>query len=442
MDDLSHAATPLSTGLSQAEEAERRLHVLLADGLSFTASLASSLVTAHNGQSVVRISSGRRLAPDVHVTAITVDQSRNKPLDDDSCSDLKLVVFYSDRSFSVFSVPLDDLTAASEVVSFTPPGRGAVESARTTHAAYHHPLLITLSDNFTLSMFVIQDTGPVVSVQRSQTLKSFTSFPPSSMVLSARSLSGARVGQVAYRLTLSYAIPIYPSHWSVGVTDLNIVRRGTDYSVEHAQSVKASSSRLPATPAIPKMTGLSAAQLKRRSSAPIVPVAQAAVVEDPVPPPPTASPPATIGYSESDDTELQRNRQQMALEREQWTRKVARVVATETDGRWVVLAGEQDGAALQVYRLSSRAGRLVFVRHLFGHRGVVTALAVADGRCVSLGASGEVWAWDLETGVGVEVDGTGEVDFAASEVPCTVAFDEMRVITGSAGCLRVRRFDL
>jgi len=114
---------------------------------------------------------------------------------------------------------------------------------------------------------------------------------------------------------------------------------------------------------------------------------------------------------------------------------------------------------LQLYRLSLpplRAGgagaapKLTFVRSLLGQTGPVSALALADGRCVSLGVDGRVWVWDLENGWGTEVGSlavasswseSGEDHLSA--LRGTIAFDERRIITaGAAGDVMVRDFDV
>ena len=146
----------------------------------------------------------------------------------------------------------------------------------------------------------------------------------------------------------------------------------------------------------------------------------------------------------------------------QWARKVARVADTQTDGKWVVLApldvspgmplaSSASSSALQLYRLhlpSSGAGtpKLVFVRTLHGQVGPVTALALADGRCVCLAANGSMWVWDLEGGTGAEVakgeTKEGEEAERAGHVKGTVVFDERQIISADIDGVHVRRFDI
>jgi len=156
---------------------------------------------------------------------------------------------------------------------------------------------------------------------------------------------------------------------------------------------------------------------------------------------------------------------------EQWGRKVGSVAGTQTDGRWVVLAPAVAGEThplggftpaslpLQLYRLSSpppRAGagaapKLTFVRSLLGQLGPVSALALADGRCVSLGVDGKVWVWDLENGWGTEAASLASTsspsesgdDDAPLTLRSTIAFDERRIITAdAAGNIVIRDFDV
>jgi hypothetical protein len=114
---------------------------------------------------------------------------------------------------------------------------------------------------------------------------------------------------------------------------------------------------------------------------------------------------------------------------------------------------------LQLYRLvlpaqsnsiSASPPKLNFVRTLYGQTSPVTALALADGRCVSLGLNGSIWVWDLEAGTGAEVAPPNDAIITTTKVhnlqstdsENTVSFDERQIITAYAGKIVVRRFDI
>ena len=299
----------------------------------------------------------------------------------------------------------------------------AAKTDRTSpiiQAAYHHPLLVTLSSAFQLSLYDMADSD----VKHTQTLTSFTSYPPSSLVLSAPSSNRH------YRLIISYAVPVYPAHWSVAVTELTISADG--YSLSSASA--------PCT---------------------VVGTRTARAVDIPA------------GWID----------EEKVLEiRAQWNRKVGRVADTQTDGKWVVLAPSSSSVSLsplQLYRLhfsrqhashlgdtsldtaihtASSRNRLTFVRSLYGPTMPIRALALADGRCVSLSAGGEVWVWDLEHGWGVEVQSTamniplspsnflGDAENGGAQVDDAVhgavVFDERRIVSADATGVSMRRFDM
>lgn len=71
-------------------------------------------------------------------------------------------------------------------------------------------------------------------------------------------------------------------------------------------------------------------------------------------------------------------------------------------------------------------------------------MALADGRCVSLGYNGSIWVWDLENGTGAEVAASGfsARDALPESVKGSVVFDEKRIISTLGGNVAVRRFDI
>ncbi|KAF8637984.1 hypothetical protein AX16_010616 [Volvariella volvacea WC 439] len=264
-------------------------------------------------------------------------------------------------------------------------------------------------------------------------MSSFTSFPPTSLVLSALSPS-------LYKLVLAYAVPVYPKHWTVGATELIITG-----SVGPLNSWPTRSSSSVFSPTF-----------SPGPSVPMTVVATRTVRGVDVP----------AGWI--DVTKLRQMR-------EQWDRKVLRVSDAQTDGKWLVLAAGDvppsmfsssasdsdlphsrstssmhSSSTLQLYRLSfsppspsiaSPPPKLVFIRNLYGQTGPTAALAVADGRCVSLSANGSIWVWDLEGGGSAEV-APPDPARTAEDVQGLIAFDERRIITTGASGVVVRRFDI
>lgn len=312
------------------------------------------------------------------ITNIAFDQSPPTSV----ASELHLAAFYETGEYTVFAINHKYWSRSRILHSYCP----AHKTDRTSPiiaAAYRHPLLVTLSQSFHLSFYNMSG----LRVVHMQTLSSFTSFPPTSLVLTAPSPS-------SYKLVLAYSMPVYPNHWSAASTELMI------------SSPQVSASTAPCT-----VTGTRTIRA-------------------------FDVPPGWI-----DTTKLQ-------AVREQWGRKVGRVADIQTDGKWVVLApADSTVPVLQLYRLhlppprSQLATRLSFVRSLHGHSGAIASLYVSDGRCVSLGSDGSLWVWDLEQ------DWSAEAQTACRAVDKgapggTVVFDDRKIVTADAYGIEVRRFDV
>ena len=405
------------------------MHVLLAGHLTITASsrpcpCPTIRLRSPDGIMHSLICGKTQTLDPIRITALALDQSPP-----DIGHYLRLSAFFSSGSITVFDINHNHPSRSTQKFTYAP----FIPNSRTTpiiQAVYHHPLLITLSQAFHLSIYDLSSG----SISHRQTLSSFTSFPPSSLVLSTPSPS-------TYKLVLAYAIPVYPAHWSVGATELVIsanipASRGNDVDAD----VDASSDAERLSTLSPSMAVI-ATKTTRTFDVP-------------------------NGWI--DDRKLK-------LMREQWGRKVFGVADTQTDGKWVVLAPATaheptssspspgslspfgSGFAssdmhspniLQLYRLSmpttasaaatGSTPKLVFVRNLLGPLGAVSSLSLSDGRCVGLAANGSVWVWDLESGSGVEV---------ASARACGVSkgmvvFDDRRIVSAGVEGLVVRRFDI
>ncbi|KAL1743483.1 hypothetical protein HDZ31DRAFT_40776 [Schizophyllum fasciatum] len=411
-------------------------HILLAGALTITASASSAspiirlqtptgnhTLDCSSSLSSSRGATRQSNATPLFITALAMDQS--PPI----AGHIRIAALLSSGSMQVYTIDPAHLSAARCSASYTPHRR----AERAQQAVYHHPLLITLSNSFDLNLYDLSGAA----VRRVETLSSFTSYPPSSMVLSA-DVSIPPSSASAYKLVLSFAVPIFPSHWSLGSTEIMIAGAATA-----SPSLPSAASLLHAEPQAPPFT------ITSTRTARALDVPQGFV-----------------------------DQSKLRAMRAQWSRKVVAVADTATDGRWVVLAGGEPLLAdtsssssgssspsssplapssphgfmtsppVQLYRLSlpsvaSLPAKLTFVRHLHGADGALSALALADGRCVALGASGRVWVWDLEAaGEGVEVGAGGFEGGEPVGVKGTVAFDERSIVTGSAAGVVVRRFDV
>ena len=340
------------------------------------------------------------------ITTLALDQSA-------PCSHSRhicLASFLSTGEFSIFSVDQHSLTASSRILAYLPPHRNE-RTAPIIQAAYHHPILLSLSGAFVLSIYDLSEHGKAKLVQ---TLSSFTSYPPTSIIISP-----SHGVQNVLKAVLVFSIPVYPRHWSVGATEL-LIKLGDDLG------------------GIFTSPTLISTRTVRTFDLPLRWI----------------------------------DEEQLKIIQEQWGRKVEKVADTQADGKWVVLAPLSTSAssssrrnrptsfsnALQQYRLtlpSTPLGgtpKLTFVRYLYGPESDVEKIWVADGRCVSLSVDGGIWVWDLEEGPqgpkgskesawleGAQVE-TGDDDSWKGRG--SVVFDERRIATLRGAEVELRRFDV
>lgn len=434
--DMSPLQTESSTdSRGRVLEAAEHTHIVLTGTFTVLASSRPSFsppikFIPHIGQDLTIPIERPGKQQTVQITTLVVDQS--SPVSGVT----RLAVCLSNGEFGVYEVNSSNLHASSSVCKHTyaPPARSS-RTVPIVQAAYHHPLFVTLSESFHLSIYDLSN-GPVKLLYA---LSSFTSFPPSSLVLSMPE-------PLTYKLVLTYATPVYPAHWSIGATELVMSGAPSDpFVLTHPSSPSSTSLPFPAPLPLRLVSSRSARSFD-----------------------------VSAGWI--DETKLR-------LMREQWGRKVARVAGTQTDGKWVILAPASavppaaaaaapasvaigahtlSSHPLQLYRLylpslhapPSAGPKLTFVRNLYGQIGPVAALAVADGRCVSLSVNGSVWVWDLENGTGTEVaavqdyalvkeDGENEADRSEGVIAKgTVAFDDRRIVSAGIGAVELRRFDI
>ncbi|KAG0708329.1 hypothetical protein DFH29DRAFT_891950 [Suillus ampliporus] len=412
-----------------------RQHVILAGGFTISSTKprgSSLLIRDNNGVSRTLLCRSTLATSTTEISAVALDQS---PPSLSSSHVLRVATFLTTGEFSIFEHDHSSLTLTTSPKQTYVPS-SPHRASPVTHAAYNHPLLVTLSHSFTLMIYDLSND----CITHTQTLTSFTSHPPTSLVLSAMPSAAS------YKLIMAYAIPVYPSHWSVGATELIISPLGV-----------IPRKRTFATPSS-ESSPRGAFEVSITRSARAFDVPQGWIDE-----------------------------QKLQLMRDQWGRKVKQVADTQTDGKWVVLApgdvtdvspisqgSSEAGTApqqahsqplpyisppshssshLQLYRLhvppisssSVHTPRLTFVRTLHGPSGSVSALSLADGRCVSLNTNGAIWVWDLEGGDGTEVAGPVEGSFAGTSGASkygTIAFDERRIVSAGVRGIEERRFDI
>ncbi|KAI1785915.1 hypothetical protein LXA43DRAFT_1035702 [Ganoderma leucocontextum] len=432
-----------SSGLFSQAAPLQETHLLLASNIIVTASSrpcsVPSLLLASPAHTLHTLICPSNRSSTTHITALALDQSPP------SGHHGRLACFLSTGEFALYSIDHQSPSSSSRIFTYLPSGR----SPRTTpivQAVYHHPLLVTLSQSFHLSLY---DIG-ADSVTHTQTLSSFTSYPPSSLVLSTPS-------PATYKIVLAYAIPVYPAHWTVGATELIIsstasermrvtntrttraidippgwvdenkmraVREQWDRKVARVADTQTDGKWLVLAPG--QNLPLPLRTTDTPDSGPGVATPHSASSASSSSTPSSSAPPSPSPY---------------------------------------VSSSMYSASGLQLYRLhlpaspsSSSLPRLTFVRTLHGQLGSVSTLALSDGRCVSLGVNGSIWVWDLEAGTGTEVNVNPGITEAAGEASAdvwegvklrlasgtkgTVVFDDRRIVSAYGAGVEVRRFDI
>jgi len=286
-----------------------------------------------------------------------------------SGKEVQIAVFYATEN-RAHHISIFGITSGLQGARGLKAHRPQTNHGYATHAAFHSSLLVALTSTFQLEMYeVTEDT-----IQPLRTMSSFSSFPPSSLTLCRT--------QSAYKILLSYAVPVYPQHWSVATTELS-VREGEDQFI--SRTIRVFNPTRAAWEDIPPSERVQS----------------------------TSESPPRHGA------------------------KMASVAAVETDGRWLVVAPSGDNL-MEVYRI--KQNRLVHSRTLLGPHHATVGLAVSEGRCVSISTDGVAWVWDLEGGWGVEVQ--SEPFFEGVVQPgARVVFDERQIAVGCYGRVMIVRFD-
>lgn len=386
-------------------------HIALFPSFIFTSNPTSPLVHVHgSGPSSASSSVPLGIIPPPpgwsspsrpdNVTAICADQSVAPP-DDPSTSTgtddrqtalpARVAIFYQSGGFVVVKVHLQDghLSWSRESVRQPQSRPKSLKRRPTTYSPHqgdpvvlailHYPALLACSADFHLSFYSLTTSrGPSSSASTTEprhisTLHSDVSFHPAALSLFPASdddTAGYTGGDQSFRAALTYCTPLYPSSWTIAVQEFNV-------------------------------------DLAPTISNPFTDIGLAGTI--------TRGECYHVGKDGVDDIDI-------------WPRRVkpvvgvkGRAVGVGTDGRWCVLAGEDN--QIQVYSLptptttpspsstppsqhassATRVSSIVHSQTLLAHSSAVTSISLFSGRCVSGGRDGRVLVWELD-----DVDDAGE----------------------------------
>jgi hypothetical protein len=247
------------------------------------------------------------------ITILALDQSSP------SSTDIRLAAFHRAGQFAVHGISSSSFESRELYMYSSEATDNSQSNPRISDivcAAYHHPILVTLSSAFYLSVYYLPNAGENNTSRASirprlhQILHSFTSFLPSSMSLT-------RSSPTLFKLVIANAVPVYPAHWSAAVSELVITIEERDVPDANLEVASITTTR------------------------------HATAVENGwLPPEPLLH--APFGSSE-DETNVLHSIISQNLLMQQWGRKVGNIVGIQTDGKWVVLAGDDN--TLQVRRI-------------------------------------------------------------------------------------------
>ena len=301
-----------------------------------------------------------------NITAICADQApfqsdESIPNIEEKNLPARLAVFYQSGGFVVLSVRLegDRISWVREAIH---PAQNRPRSIRRRATAYtplegdpvvlatlFFPTLITCTLAFHLSVYSLStQKGKTTRPTHLSTMHSDVSFHPAALSLfpfgdstGSTSVSGS------FRAALTYCTPLYPSSWTVAVQEFGI-----------------------------ELDKYMSGDVWRGEC-------------------------YNVGNGDEGDESL-----------DVWPRKIKPIVGVRgkkavgvgTDGRWCVLAGEDN--QIQVYSLPTpspspssspiRSPPILHSQTLLAHSSAVTSISLNAGRCVSGGRDGRILVWELD----------------------------------------------
>jgi hypothetical protein len=293
------------------------------------------------------------------VTAITADQAVSFPDDTDPSPVLpaRLGVFYQSGGFVILHMTVTSGRLVWSRESIHPPNSRprTLRRRATTYtsldgdpvvvAAIHHPIIITCTHAFHLTFYslLLPDGSPASRPVQIGAMHSDVSFHPATLSLFPASDSAQR-----FRAALTYCTPLYPYSWTVAVQEFNIRTSSTS-----------------------GLTDITRGECWN------------------------------VGRGDEDVPD------------HVWPRKIrpiagvkGRPVGVGTDGRWAVLAGEDN--QIQVYSLptarppGTKPAPIAHSHTLLAHSAAITSIALASGRVISGGRDGRVLVWELDEDTDLE----------------------------------------
>lgn len=320
----------------------------------------------------------------------------------------RIVVAYSTGHISLFSLyPLGGTISFIEDVFYKP--KSTASEGYITMAALHTPALVLCSSKFDLAFYQISNasatrlslvhslssyrcSSPASLCLRKLPLHHASKRPerPSSVCSGDRQTSDDHADDAAFRVTLAYSTPSYPSSWSVSVQEL-VVRLNLDPAATSTSQItrRHATAKRPfrPTPIDPRgrfMLG------RHHSSSPHASCEawmQSLTAQ------------SLSGPSASRSTSLTYDDPFVVLGASDNLVEVYELLgATTIFRRGVDDLHAQTPASRSATATSSsprQTLRLVHRHSLHGHTGSVHSVALEDGRCVSGGADGSVMVWNL-----------------------------------------------
>lgn len=322
-----------------------------------------------------------------------------------NCPISRIVVTYSTGQISLFSLRTTDgaqgTIEASEEVFHSPRANGTFGSPDyVSIAALHSPALVLCSSKFDVAFYQIgTSSSGLTQLHLVQHMSSYRCSSPAALRLKklpyhdvskrARRASSSsspergkpreQVNEAAFRVTLAYSTPSYPSSWSVSVQEL-VVRINLE---------------MPWAPPIRVDSRHATAKLPFRST-PIDLRGRSMLAGRSLSP---AFPPGSASHSvpESMTTSLTYDDPFLVVGASDNLVEVYELLGATTHVRRHVDAAPapapRSATATPLWR--GDALRLMHRHSLYGHTGSVHSVALEDGRCVSGSADGSVMVWSL-----------------------------------------------